>query len=89
MVLDIMQPWISAVRREVGRAGQGEDPGHKAGPGEPHSQNGPSELAHTGGEMTRLLHPPLSVTGCRQQGRARWPLGLARPWGLQLKARGQ
>ena len=52
MGLDIMHPWISAVRREVGRAGQGEDPVQKAGPGEPHSQNGPSELAHTGGEPT-------------------------------------
>lgn len=35
MGLDIMHPWISAVRREVGRAGQGEDPGLKAGPESP------------------------------------------------------
>ena len=77
-----MHPWISAVRREVGRDGQGEDPGQKAGPGEPRSQNGLSELAHTGGEMTKLLHPPLSVTGCGQQGRARWPSGAGPSLGL-------
>ena len=74
MGLDIMHPWISAVRRVVGWAGQGADPGLKAGPGEPRSQNGPPELARIGG-MTRPLHLLLSVTGCGQQGRARWPSG--------------